>query len=186
MEQVDGGNEDIARVQEFIRNQVKEQMAEMQAAEQAQRQQRELGETDESRSRRQLKEVIDPVIGPDLQDARFVAADAKDEVRFYRKNPEALEHEEEIEKVFMQLKQAGRATDRATIYQYVMGREFTADREKFTDKQLERRKKQLESADIAQDMGAGAIGRAQRDPKYRDFDKLSLEDMEKALDGVTF
>ncbi len=184
MEYVDGDNEDIKRVQSLIREQVQSCMAEQQAAEAARQAQGNL--TDEQKGRQQLKEVIDPIIGPDINEARFTAADAKDEVRFYRKNPEALDHEEEIEKVFIQLKQAGRATDRATIYQYVLGREYTEDKEKFTDKQIERRRQQTEKADIAQDMGMGALSRARNDPKFKDFDKLSVEDMEKALDGVTF
>ena len=134
----------------------------------------------------QLREIINPFIEPGLQQAQFTGADAKDYVEFYTGNTEASEYKEKIESTFAALAKAGRATTRKDIHKYILGQEFSADRDKFMDKQSKRKQEQLDRASNASDFGAAGMSRGKDDPSWTNFDTLSLEDMEKKLEGVTF
>lgn len=82
----------------------------------------------------QLKDLISPFIEPGLNQARFEGADAKDYVRFYTGNQDAVEYQDEVEKTFKVLADAGRATSRADILFYLQGKEYRTDREKFIER----------------------------------------------------
>ena len=136
----------------------------------------------------QFKQAINPLIEPSLNEARFTAADAQDYVKFYTNNPEAMVHQEKIEKIFTTLKEAGRATIRADVLKYSYGDDFVKDPDKFIEGYNERKKKQLERVESASDFGAGSLSKVKDHPVYNqeNFSKLTVEEMEKALDGVTF
>lgn len=179
---------DLEGVQNFIKGQVEDYLKQ-QLPQQVQRyvpQQQQSVKTEQDQAKEQLKEIISPFIEPGLEQARFEGADAKDYVKFYTSSPESVEYQDEVEKAFEQLKQAGRPTARADILRYIQGRQFQEDPDKFVAKVSERRKQQLDRAAGAADMGQFSVERARSDPKWSSFDKLSIEEMEKALDGVVF
>jgi hypothetical protein len=59
---------------------------------------------------------------------------------------------------------------------------------KFTEKETERRKTQVKAVESATDMGQSALERARNDPVWskENLWTMPLEDLEKALTGVTF
>jgi hypothetical protein len=179
--------DDLAKVQGFIKEQVEtyfqEQVAKTPALRQVEQQHVVQQEDD---GKRQLRELIDPFIKPDLDEARFAGADAQDYVKFYTNNPDAAEYQEKVEATFTALKKAGKPLGRADILDYLIGQEYRHDKDKFTEKLNVKRKEQLERAESASDFGAFSVTKAKNDKTFADFDKLPLEDMEKLLEGVTF
>ena len=179
--------DDVAKVEEFLQSRIK---SEVEAAftdmQQRSQQQTTTRNTPSERelAQQELKELLSPIIDPDISRAKFDSADAKDYVQFYRNNPDV--DQEEVEKTFKALADAGRPTTRADIARYLLGREYEADPTAFMAKVSEKQKKQVERATAASDFGAGALDKAKSDPTFSNFEKLSVEDMEKALEGVTF
>jgi hypothetical protein len=177
-------NDDLAKAQEFIKSQVETYMQEAFAKQQPVTQIQPVV----ADPNQQLRELISPFIDPGINEAKFTGADAKDYVKFYTdpKNIDAAEYQDEVEKAFEALAKVGRSTSRADILRYLRGKEYEADPDKFVAKVAERNKAALERARNAGDIGGSAIDRAKNDTTWTNFGKLSLEDMEKALDGVTF
>jgi hypothetical protein len=182
-EQQPEGN-DFEKVTGFIRDQVKAYIGELQQ-QQPQQQQPQYDQRQYEQNRL-VAETIAPVVGPALAQATNDAADARDEIRFYRENPEALEHSEAVERLFGELKQQGRLIPRRDLYDAILGREFRADPEKFVEKQQARKKQQTERAELSTDFGAAMMNKVKADSTWGNFENLSLEDMEKKLEGVTF
>src|SRR5262245_52849172 len=174
-EQQDGAN--LARVTEFIRAQVQQYMHEQMPQQAVQ------PEPDAvQRGQQQLTEVLIPYLAPVMLEV----ADGKDYTTFYRRNADAMEYEEQVEQMFTDLKKQGRAVSRQDILDVLRGREFRADPDKFSEKHTAKRKEQLERAESSSDFGASAHVRAKNDPVWSNFGSLSVEEMEKALDGITF
>src|SRR5260221_1381294 len=90
--------------------------------------------TQQQLAQQQLREVIDPIYGADISGIRLDAADAKDESSFYRRNPDAADYEDAIEKQFNELKKNGRPTTRQDIYDWMNGREQRLEPEKVTQR----------------------------------------------------
>ena len=182
-----GGSGDFEKVQDFIKDQVKTYFDEMKAKEPAVRQQEpQVTVTEQQQAHKQAGDFIKQFVDSDINDAKFVAADARDYADFYMNNPLAADYKDDVEKAFKVLKDAGRATTRGDILDYVRGRQMRTDPENFTKGEKARQAKQLERADSASDFGAGATARAKSDAVWGNFDSLSVADMEKALEGVTF
>ena len=177
--------DDAAKVEEFLQTRIKSEV-ETYFNEMTAKQQQSSPQTpsEQEVAQRQLKEIISPLFDDDIKQSRFDAADAKDYTRFYQQNPDV--DSDEIESTFKALVDAGRPTTRADIARYLVGKKFEADPTKFMSEMSEKQKKQLERASSAGDVGASAMDRAKNDPTWTNFDSLSIEDMEKALDGVTF
>lgn len=188
---------DFDKVQGFIRDQVKSFLdQELQNRVRPTPQ----PQVDEQQQRNSMiADVIAPVVGPHINRALINSADAKDQVKFYRKNPDAAEYEEQIETLWEDLAKQGRIVARDDIYHFIIGREANQDFDKLSQKREARKKAQLERAEGAGDFGASGLARGKDDPKWAafhkadDFDKLApdeqdalLKEMEQALSGVTF
>jgi len=179
---------DLAKVQEFIKGQVDTYAQE--AFKQYQQpvvQPQQGGLTQEQQAQLQLQQMLEPFIAPRVNAAHLTAADARDTASFYS-DPSNLEMKDEVEKMFEELKTAGRAIPRADIKRYLLGKEYEADPVKFTEKQTERRKAQVKAAEGALDIGQGGLDRNRNNPLLvgQDLWTMPLEDLEKALQGVTF
>ncbi len=183
MVEVDNTNDisTFEQVQALIKGQVDDYLKEQQSIPTPQQQQSE-----QDKATQQIRDLINPFVKPDLDEARFVAADAKDFVSFYNNNEDALLYKDDVEKSFELMKKAGRPTTRADILNYLVGREYREQPDKFKERETAKQKRQVERADGAIDFGGGSINRAKSDPTWSNFNKLSIEDMEKALDGITF
>lgn len=180
---------EIAKAQQWIREQVQANLAEMRAAEvQTQRQTERVPErqTQQGQESDQLRDIINPYLKPDIDSLRGETAALRDENTFYRKTKGAEEYEEQIEATFQQLTAAGRPMARSDIYRYLVGKMAVDEPEKFTERQNARQQRQLQTAQGAVDFGFNGVGRQEEINKFKSFDKLSVEEMEKALDGVTF
>lgn len=181
--------DDLAKVQDFIKSQVEtyfqEQVQKTPAIQQVERQ---TARESEDAAQKQLRELISPFVDPALNEARLTAADSMDYVKFYTNNPEAAEYQEAVEKTFEALKKAGRPLPREDILAHTIGKEYRTAPEKFTEKLSAKRQAQLERAESASDIGGMSTSRAKNDGTFGEgkFDKLSVEDMEKALEGITF
>ena len=179
--------DDAAKVEEFLQTRIKSEVEtyfnELNSKQQSVQQQQQTP-SEQELARQQLKEIISPIFDSDIKQSRFDAADAKDYTRFYQQNPSA--DQDEIESTFKALVDAGRPTSRADIARYLVGKKFEADPTKFMSEMSERQKQQLERAGSAGDVGVNALDKAKNDPTWTNFSSLSVEDMEKALDGVTF
>jgi len=181
--------DDLIKFQELVKSQVEtyfqEQVAKTPALQQAQQ---VAVSQQEDAAQRQLRELISPFVEPGIAQARMDSADGLDYAKFYTNNPDAIEYQESVEKMFDALKKAGRPLPRADILAHTIGKEFTADRDKFTEKLTAKRKAQLERAEQGGDVGGMVASRAKQDSTFGQgrFEQLSTADMEKALDGVTF
>jgi hypothetical protein len=175
---------DFEKVTSFIRDQVQSYMKEF--TPQQQQSQQQPYDHQQQQQHRLIAETIGPVVGPALNQAITNTSAVQDEVRFYRDNPDALEHSESIERLFGELIQQGRGIPRKDLYDAILGREFRADPEKFVEKQNTRKKAQVERAEMSTDFGAAMMNKAKNDSKWGNFENLPLEEMEKALEGITF
>lgn len=178
---------EIAKAQQWIKEQVQANLTEMRAAEsQTQRQTERIPERQQSSDIDQLREIITPYMKPDIDALRNEAMAIKDETSFYRKTKDAADFEDQIEATFKQLSDAGRPMARVDIYRYLVGKQAVDEPEKFTARQQARQQQQLQVAQGAVDFGFNGVGRQEEVNKFKSFDKLTIEEMEKALDGVTF
>jgi hypothetical protein len=181
--------DDLAKVQEFIKSQVEtyfqEQVAKTPVVQQQQQQSQQV---QEDAAQKQLRELISPFVEPGVSAARLDAADSLDYAKFYTNNPEAAEYQDQVEKTFEALKKAGRPLPRADILAHTIGKELTSNRDAFTEKLIAKRQAALERAEQAGDIGSYSITKAKADGTFGtgNFDKLSVEEMEKALEGVSF
>jgi hypothetical protein len=132
--------------------------------------------------RNAIKEMVDPIYRNELESIRLEARAARDEATFYRKHPEAVDIADDLEKLFVESANNGRPTSREALYDFYNGREQRMNPEKYEA----RRKAQLERASAASDIGSGSNGKEKAGITIDDFKSLSLEDMERALEGVTF
>jgi hypothetical protein len=176
--------DDAEKVEQFLSTKIKSEVEAYYKQLSANQPQTQPTQTEQERAQQELHNIIRPIVDPDIQRSKFDAADAKDYTHFYRSNPDA--NETEIEATFKTLVEAGRPTTRADIARYLDGKNFQEDPTKFMAKQVERQKAQVQRAQLAGDAGAGALDRARNDPQWTNFASLPIEDMEKALDGVTF
>ena len=177
---------DLAKVQDFIKGQVEtyaQEIFKQQQAVPVQTQQSAL--TQEQLAQQQLRDVINPFIKPDIDNIKLVSADTRDYVDFYT-DPSVRDDKETVEKMFNELKEAGRPLPRRDIYDYLQGKMAREKPEEFSKKMTERQRKQLDSVNSATDFGAGALERAKNDPQWSNVKNMSLDELEKALDGVTF
>lgn len=181
---------DINKVNEYIRDQtqtyVKEALAQYQAEQQpVQQQQNSQGLTQEQLAQLQLKQMLDPFIQPEVNAAKFAAANANDKVDFYSK-PGNRQYEAEVEKMFNEQVAQGRALPREDLKNYILGKSYSENPKKFTEEQEARHKEQLNNAYSATDMGIAALDKAKADPVWSNVKNMSLEDLEKNLEGITF
>lgn len=174
--------QDLAKVQDFIKGQVETYFNEM-------KDKATSGvdiKTAEQQAHDQLGQLINPFVEPALNEARLTSSDAKDYVQFYMHNPDAKEYHDDVEKTFTALVKAGRPISRADILKHKLGEEYQTDPAKFVEKQTTKHKEQLQRAEAAVDFGTAALNKAKSDGTFVNFDSKSLEDMEKALEGITF
>ena len=134
----------------------------------------------------EVRNALNPFIQPGIDDAKFRGDDAKDYASFYMRHPEALANQEEVEKMFTSLAQAGRGTTREDINRYIQGKKYLDNPTAFIDSEMERRKKELEALESSTDMAANGIARNAKVVSSEDFGKLSIEEMEKEMEGYTF
>jgi hypothetical protein len=178
---------DLAKVQDFIKGQVEtfaKEVFEKQAPQVQPQGQQQL--TQEELARRQLADIITPFVKPGMDAVQLAAADTRDYVDFYQDASIDQSDKDAVEKMFNELKQAGRPLPRRDIYDYLQGKMSREKPEEFSKKITERQKRQLDKAQGATDFGFGAIERAKNDPVYSNIKNMSLDELEKALDGVTF
>ncbi len=179
---------DLAKVQEFIKGQVETYAREIFDKQPAPQPQSVTNSDQEEAARRQLQEVLTPFIQPGLSAVQLSVADVKDEASFYRSFDGNDEEKVEIEKMFEQLKTAGRPLPRQDIKDYLDGKLARQNPDDFIKKTSERRKKQIDNVGSAVDFGIGALDRAKADPVYSKdaLAKMPLDELAKALEGVTF
>lgn len=185
--------EERAAVQGFIKEQVETYFNEL--AQQQRQADPVVQKTQQDQAKDQLRDLINPFIEPALNEARFIAADSNDYAKFYTNNSDAIEYQDEVEKRFKLMKEAGRPTTRADILRHMVGDEFFKDKDRFVERLSEKKKQQLERAESASDFGYGSMTKAKNDPVFgrlADLSRLTgddlstaLKELEKALDGVT-
>jgi len=175
--------QDLAKVQDFIKGQVETYFNEMKSTLPGPAVQ---GKTQEDTAKEQLGQLINPFIEPGLAEARLTSSDAKDYVQFYMNNEHAKEYHDDVEKTFTALVKVGRPISRADILKHKLGEEYQSDPAKFVEKQSERHKQQLQRAEVAVDFGAAALNKAKSDSNFTNFESKTLDEMEKALEGITF
>ena len=178
---------DLAKVQDFIKGQVEtyaKEIFENRPAPPVQHVQQNQP-TQEELARRQLQDLITPFVKPDVDAVRLVSADTRDYVDFYS-DPSMKEEKESVEKMFNELKDAGRPLPRKDIYNWLQGKLASENPEQFSKKLTERQKRQLEQANGSVDFGFGALEKAKTDPVWSNVKNMPLSDLEKALEGVTF
>ena len=129
-----------------------------------------------------VRQIVDPIYRPDIDQTRLVAADAKAYAAFYRRHPEAVDLADKVESLFEDAVKNGRPTAREALYKYALGDLAMTEPDKFS----ERQKAQLRQAEMAADLGSGGSGKPRNEGTLDDLKAMTLEDMEKALDGVTF
>lgn len=187
-EPVQDNPQDLERVQSFIRSQVETYLQEQAALRppQPQYSQPPRQPTEREDAQRVLRDAITPIIGGDLASANFNAANANDRVDFYMGNDAAASYKDDVEKVFSELQQQGRAMPRAAILRYIRGELFEKDPQAFHERENARTERQLERAGGAVDIGAQTLNKARNDPMFTHFDTLPLDEMEKVLEGITF
>ena len=128
-----GTSSDFEKVQGFIKEQVQTYFDEIKTRESAVKQQEpQITVTEQQQAHRQAGDFIKQFVDPDINDAKFVAADARDYADFYMNNPLASDYKDDVEKTFKVLKDAGRPTTRNDILDYVRGRQMRIDPENFT------------------------------------------------------
>lgn len=139
-------------------------------------------------ARQQLQDTLSPFIDPKINEARLVAADTRDYVQFYNDGNIEAEDKEAVEKMFTELKNAGRALPRRDIYHYLQGKLASDKPDEFVKKTTERRQKQLDRANGSVDFGSGALERAKNDPTFskENFSKLTSDEQAERLEGITF
>lgn len=189
MAEYDAGTDqtdDMLKAQRLIKSIVDTTLAEQRAQEGERYQQREQPVVSEDEGQKRFKEMLDPYIKPEVNQARLESMAAVDESRFYRKNPHAVEYEDQVEKVFAESMKRGQPWQREDIYKYLVGKEATENPEKFVEKLTEKKQRQLREAQFAGDMGAGGLQRSRDDSRFKDFKSKTLEEMEKDLEGITF
>jgi hypothetical protein len=84
------------------------------------------------------------------------------------------------------LKSQGRAIPREDIKNYLIGKAYSDDPKKFTEAEAQRHKAQMTNANGSVDMGLSALDRAKSDPIWSNVRSMSLDDLEKNLEGITF
>lgn len=179
---------DITKVNEYITSVTQEAVREALATYEAQRQpvyQPQPGLTQEQAAQLQLKQMLDPFIQPAVNDAKLAAADTSDKVDFYSK-ADNRQYQAEVEEMFGKLKAQGRAIPREDIKNYLIGKAYSDDPKKFTEAEAARHKEQMSNANSSVDFGTNAMERAKSDPVWSNVRAMSLEDLEKNLEGVTF
>lgn len=178
---------DINKVNEYIQGVVQESFKEAMASYQAQAQPvtREERLTEQQAANLQLKQMLDPFITPEINAAKLAAADASDKVDFYR-DPRNVQYTDEVEAMFKDLKARGQAIPRNDIKNYLIGKAYSEDPKKFTEAEAARHTQQMDKVNSSVDMGLNAMDRAKADPVWSNVRNMTLEDLEKNLDGVTF
>ncbi len=179
----DVNSEEFQQVQSLIKSEVEKYAAEAFAKQSSSVAQTS---TEQEHAQQQLRDLINPFVEPGINEAKLTAADARDYVDFYNNNDVESAYKKQVEDTFNELKKQGRPTTRDAIMSYLLGKDYRADPDKFTETQQARKKQQIDRANTAVDFGAGAVDRAKNDSVFSNFEALSVEDMEKALDGVTF
>lgn len=139
-------------------------------------------EDETKRQHKQVEAFLDPIYGGKINQANFKADSAMDYANFYIGNDLALEYKDQVETIFRQTADAGRPMDRASILRYLVGREALDEPEKYQTRADERKKKQLQKAESAIDHVEA--GRLRGETQFKDFSSLSVEEMEKVLEGV--
>jgi hypothetical protein len=179
---------DINKVNEYISGVVQESFKEAMAAYEAQRPQpvqTPQGMTQEQAAQLQLKQMLDPFITPEVNAAKFAAANASDKVDFYSKKGNE-QYRDEVEKMFNEQVAQGRALPRQDLKNYIIGKAYGEDPQKFTEAEAQRHKEQLNNVNGSVDVGLNAMDRAKSDPVWSNVRNMTLEDLEKNLEGITF
>lgn len=173
--------EQVEKAQQFIKGEVERHIKELYKPVESKGQL-----SDEEQQRQRMREFLDPYVSPGVNEAKLAAADAKDELKFYRAHPEALDLESEIEGTFQNLVKANRPMTREDIYRNLLGKQYTEDPQKFMERASAKRQAQVARAEEATDIVTASFNKAKGDKTFSGFEKLSIEDMEKALEGVAF
>ena len=189
--------DEFAKVQDFIKEQVKANFDELSKA--AKPADPAIRQTEQDAATQHVRDLISPFVQPGIDEAKFTAADAKDYVSFYKTNPDALGMSDQVEQAFTALVKAGRPTTRADVLRYLVGKEAIEQPDKFNERRESQRKRELDRASSASDMGATATQREKADSDFKSFpDKLAsantnsdelhtlVGEMEKAMMGVAF
>jgi len=177
---------DFEKAQQFIQERVDSRVAELMKELPTPTPTPVQQQTEQDAARKQMQEALDPFLKPGLDEAKFQASDARDYVDFYTGDQLALEYKDEVEAVFKQAKESGRAMPRKDILRWLVGKEATEQPDKYTERQQARQKRELDRAHNAADFGVGSAAKEKADTTFANFSSLSLEEMEKALDGVVF
>ena len=176
---------DLAKVQDFIKGQVETFAKEIFAQQpQAAATPAQRIPTQEDAARQQLADIIIPFVKPGMDAVQLETAYTRDYVDFYS-DPAHAEDKDAVEAMFVDLKQKGRPLPRRDIHDYLQGKMAREKPDDFNKKRSERQRRQTEAVTSGADMGFGALDRARSDPQY-DPRRMTLDDLEKALEGVTF
>lgn len=184
-------NDDLARVEGFLQERVKEYFAEeVKNFKQSEtvNQSNTVNSTPDD-PHKALREYINPVIQPELQRVRVEAANSADLIKVMN-DPMYAEYKDEVEQVFNNLVKEGRPFSRVDILNHVMGKEYRENRDKFKERTEKVQREQLSRASYGSDVGGGSIGRGgdttTKFPDMDDFRKMPSSEQAKWLEGVTF
>lgn len=176
----------LEKVQEFIKGQVESYAEEAFKSYQVPVPQQQQARSQQQEAEEQLRQTLNPYIQPGLNAAQLAAADVNDKVDFYLKRPDLADMSDDVEKMFNDLKSQGRAIPRVDIANYLVGKMANDDPEKFDKRSSARKQAQLDKLSGATDMGLGALDKAKNDPVWSNVRNMPLDELEKALDGVSF
>lgn len=143
---------------------------------------------EEEQGRKELKKLIDPIYKTEIDKAQLTSAEALDYAKFYNsRNDDAFEYQDKVETMFTNLKEAGRPMSRIDILDYLIGNERRTNPEAYQKREEKRNKTALDKARDAEDVSSYGSSRLKDDiEKFGNFETKTLEEMEKALEGVVF
>lgn len=129
-----------------------------------------------------VRKVVLESLGDDLGQISFNSNNALDLARFYTLHPEAKEFAVDVERKFTELAGAGNAQDRESIWNWYRG----ANLDKFVARSNAQKQAQEEEAANAFVAGSGGGGVPRGTKVIRDPHSMTPDELEKALEGMSF
>ncbi len=129
-----------------------------------------------------LRDVLRPVLDPELSRINIIAEGAKDAAIFYSSSPEASAHKDYIEKAFQTMVQNGTPMNRDAIYKHWKGENEQTRFKAWREEEI-KREKEAEERKQYETIGGGNRPVVGKVVEARD---LPIEELEKALEGMTF
>lgn len=177
--------EQIAQVRSWIEDTVQERVNA--AVKEGRQQQERVRATEDVKGDSDpLKALIQPYVDDQIRAANFHTANFADKSDFYRRNPDATEHESDIEEVFNASVKEGRPQSRERIQSYLLGEKFRQDPKAFIKSQQEAMARKERAAAEFSDLGSTGVTGGRHDFSEEDLWSMPLDDLAKHLEGASF